>query len=70
MACTFFFKSLLQDCFILQQRVGKDRGNPGLPELDLYPHPFKTPILIKGMGLQLVGVQVEWGYWGKGYPQS
>jgi hypothetical protein len=45
-------------------QVEKDRGNPGVPELNPYPHPFKTPTLVKGTGFQRVGVRVERGYRG------
>ena len=42
----------------------KDRGGPEIPECNPYPYTFKTHTLTKGKGLQLVGVQVEWGYQG------
>jgi hypothetical protein len=39
----------------------KDRGNPGVSELNPYPYPFKTRTPYKGMGLQPLGVRVERG---------
>ena len=37
-------------CQYIQFQVEKDRGNPGVLKVYPYPHPLKTPTLIKGRG--------------------
>ena len=32
------------------RHVEKDRGNPGVLKVYPYPHPLKTPTLVKGRG--------------------
>jgi hypothetical protein len=39
----------------------KDRGNPGVLELNPNPYPFKTRTLVRGTGFQPLGVRVEQG---------
>ena len=33
-----------------QIQLEKDRGNPGVLKVYPYPHPLKTPTLVKGRG--------------------
>ena len=33
-----------------EAHVEKDRGNPGVLKVYPYPHPLKTPTLVKGRG--------------------
>jgi hypothetical protein len=42
-------------------QIEKDRGNPGVLELNPYPYPFKTRTLVRGTDFQPLGVRVERG---------
>ena len=33
-----------------KEGLEKDRGNPGVSKVYPYPHPLKTPTLVKGRG--------------------